>query len=95
MTHRNGRYHSLYPWHKEGSYEWLEDDMDKEMKPWVKLFNKYDLYTKENTKLDEALMRERYPPCRARAPAPSSSSCARCLPCEIVSEPSFVRTDPC
>lgn len=62
MTHRNGRYHSLYPWHKEGSYEWLEDDMDKEMKPWVKLFNKYDLYTKENTKLDEALMRERYPP---------------------------------
>jgi len=56
------RYHSLYPWHKEGSYEWLEDDMDKEMKPWVKLFNKYDLYTKENTKLDEALMRERYDP---------------------------------
>lgn len=67
MTHRNGRYHSLYPWHKEGSYEWLEDDMDKEMKPWVKLFNKYDLYTKENTKLDEALMRERYPPRAARA----------------------------
>jgi inositol oxygenase len=35
------RYHSLYPWHKEGSYAWLEDEHDKAMKPWVKLFNKY------------------------------------------------------
>ena len=56
------RYHSLYPWHKEGEYEWLEDDLDREMKPWVQLFNKYDLYTKADVKLDEQLMRARYAP---------------------------------
>ena len=26
----------------------LENNKDKEMKEWVQLFNKYDLYTKEN-----------------------------------------------
>lgn len=42
------RYHSLYAWHKHGAYTELEDDHDREMKPWVQLFNKYDLYTKRN-----------------------------------------------
>jgi inositol oxygenase len=46
------RFHSLYLWHKENEYSHLENETDKEMKPWVQRFNKYDLYTKEDTPLD-------------------------------------------
>ena len=42
------RYHSLYAWHKENSYQHLESKYDRAMKGWVKLFNRYDLYTKTN-----------------------------------------------
>jgi inositol oxygenase len=40
------RYHSFYAWHREGEYDWLCDDHDREMLPWVKTFNPYDLYSK-------------------------------------------------
>lgn len=40
------RYHSFYAWHKEGEYDYLMDDQDREMLKWVKLFNPYDLYSK-------------------------------------------------
>jgi inositol oxygenase len=40
------RYHSFYAWHREGEYEYLLDDHDREMLPWVKKFNPFDLYTK-------------------------------------------------
>lgn len=40
------RYHSFYSWHREGSYNHLLDSHDKEMLKWVKLFNPYDLYSK-------------------------------------------------
>jgi inositol oxygenase len=40
------RYHSFYAWHREGAYEYLLDDHDREMLKWVKLFNPYDLYSK-------------------------------------------------
>jgi inositol oxygenase len=40
------RYHSFYAWHREGAYEHLLDDHDREMLQWVKLFNPYDLYSK-------------------------------------------------
>ena len=46
------RYHSLYPWHQEGEYEHLMDDKDKDMLPEVKKFNKFDLYTKRNEKIN-------------------------------------------
>ena len=42
------RYHSLYAWHSGTSYDYLENDLDKEIKSWVKDFNKYDLYTKDD-----------------------------------------------
>ena len=54
------RFHSLYLWHKENQYSNLEDDVDKKMKPWVKLFNNYDLYTKEDIESDELKLREYY-----------------------------------
>ncbi|MCF3107816.1 inositol oxygenase [Niabella sp. CC-SYL272] len=40
------RYHSFYAWHREGAYEYLTDDHDKKMLKWVKMFNPYDLYSK-------------------------------------------------
>ncbi|MEP6683260.1 MAG: inositol oxygenase family protein, partial [Parafilimonas sp.] len=43
------RYHSFYPWHKEGAYDYLLDDHDRKMLKWVKLFNPYDLYSKNPT----------------------------------------------
>lgn len=42
------RYHSAYPWHKEGEYKQFMNDKDREMLPWVQLFNDYDLYTKSD-----------------------------------------------
>lgn len=43
------RYHSFYAWHREGAYEHLLDEHDHQMLPWVKLFNPYDLYSKNPT----------------------------------------------
>ena len=40
------RYHSFYAWHREGQYEHLLDEHDREMLRWVQLFNPYDLYSK-------------------------------------------------
>lgn len=51
------RYHSLYPWHSYGHYIDFEEESDSEIKKYVQLFNKYDLYTKENNpiKIDDVL----------------------------------------
>ena len=46
------RYHSFYAWHREGAYDYLLDDHDREMLKWVKLFNPYDLYSKNPTPPD-------------------------------------------
>jgi len=40
------RFHSFYAWHREGAYEYLLDDTDRAMLPWVQKFNPYDLYSK-------------------------------------------------
>lgn len=40
------RYHSFYSQHRENAYDHLMDDHDREMFKWVKLFNPYDLYSK-------------------------------------------------
>ncbi len=40
------RYHSFYAQHRERAYDHLMDDHDREMFKWVKLFNPYDLYSK-------------------------------------------------
>jgi len=42
------RYHSFYPWHREGAYEWMMDDHDREMLKAVRAFNPYDLYSKSD-----------------------------------------------
>ena len=40
------RFHSLYSYHKFGQYSYFKNAKDVEMFTWLKLFNKYDLYTK-------------------------------------------------
>ncbi|MBU3737574.1 MAG: inositol oxygenase [Rhodoferax sp.] len=40
------RYHSFYPWHREGQYRHLTDAQDEAYLPWVQKFNPYDLYSK-------------------------------------------------
>ena len=64
------RYHSFYPAHKEGAYDYLMNDHDREMFRWVKAFNPYDLYSKGLERPDvealrpyyEALIAEFFPP---------------------------------
>lgn len=40
------RYHSFYAWHREEEYGYLLDEHDRQMLPWVRKFNPYDLYSK-------------------------------------------------
>lgn len=54
------RYHSFYPWHREGQYEHLANDHDRAMKKWVLLFNQYDLYTKSAAPPDVKALRPYY-----------------------------------
>jgi inositol oxygenase len=54
------RYHSFYPWHKEGAYDHLANDRDREMMTWVKAFNRYDLYSKSDARPNLAELRPFY-----------------------------------
>ena len=54
------RYHSFYPWHREGAYEYLTNDQDRQMLRWVKAFNRYDLYSKGDGKPDVEALRPYY-----------------------------------
>lgn len=54
------RYHSFYPWHREGAYEHLLDARDRQYLPWVQAFNPYDLYTKNAQRPDVAALRPYY-----------------------------------
>ncbi len=40
------RFHSFYAAHKEGAYDYLMNDYDRSMMPWLQLFSTYDLYSK-------------------------------------------------
>jgi inositol oxygenase len=54
------RYHSFYPGHREGAYQELLTDHDREMFDWVRKFNPYDLYSKGHTKPDVAALKPYY-----------------------------------
>jgi inositol oxygenase len=43
------RYHSAYPLHEKGAYKQLLRPEDEERIEWVRLFNQFDLYTKDGT----------------------------------------------
>ncbi|KAI0036423.1 inositol oxygenase [Vararia minispora EC-137] len=42
------RYHSFYPWHREGAYAHLTNDKDRAALAAVRAFNPYDLYSKSD-----------------------------------------------
>jgi inositol oxygenase len=54
------RYHSFYPWHREGAYAHLCNGRDRAALQWVQAFNPYDLYTKSHQKPDVAELRPFY-----------------------------------
>jgi len=54
------RFHSFYPWHKHHAYSHLENDLDREMKPWVLEFNQFDLYSKDPVPIDIVKCKEYY-----------------------------------
>lgn len=54
------RYHSFYPWHREGAYAQFCNDTDRAMMPWVLKFNTYDLYTKSHEAPDVAQVKPFY-----------------------------------
>jgi len=64
------RYHSFYPAHRDGEYNYLMNDKDREMFHWVRAFNPYDLYTKSHQKPNlkelrpfyDELIKEYFPP---------------------------------
>ena len=54
------RYHSFYPAHREGEYDYLMNDQDREYFRWVNAFNPYDLYTKSSEPPNVAELRPYY-----------------------------------
>ncbi|KFK43697.1 hypothetical protein AALP_AA1G161300 [Arabis alpina] len=46
------RYHSFYALHKSEAYKHLMNDEDKENMEWLKVFNKYDLYSKSKVRIN-------------------------------------------
>lgn len=54
------RYHSFYAQHRENAYDHLMDDHDREMFKWVKIFNPYDLYSKNPTPPDWKVLKPYY-----------------------------------
>ncbi|KAG9456896.1 hypothetical protein H6P81_001404 [Aristolochia fimbriata] len=46
------RFHSFASLYTHGAYEYLMDDKDKEMLEWLKIFAKYDLYSKGRLKIN-------------------------------------------
>ena len=54
------RYHSFYPWHREGEYGHLLNEQDRTHLKAVHAFNPYDLYTKSHAKPDAIALRPYY-----------------------------------
>src|SRR6266540_118428 len=54
------RYHSFYPGHREGAYDYLMNDKDRRLFEWVRTFNTYDLYTKSHERPDVAKLKPFY-----------------------------------
>jgi len=54
------RYHSLYPWHSEGEYKHLTNRKDEETLKNILEFNRFDLYSKEDSILIDKHVRSYY-----------------------------------
>ncbi|KAG6865496.1 hypothetical protein C0991_002095 [Blastosporella zonata] len=54
------RYHSFYPWHREGAYSHLTNDEDERLLAAVRAFNPYDLYSKSDVPCEAKELRPYY-----------------------------------
>ncbi|KAJ7158981.1 DUF706-domain-containing protein [Mycena crocata] len=54
------RYHSFYPWHREGAYSHLTAPADERALAAVRAFNPYDLYSKSDGGVDAAALKPYY-----------------------------------
>ncbi len=54
------RYHSFYALHTHGAYQWLLDDADRALLPWLKRFQRFDLYSKSDRPIDVAELKPYY-----------------------------------
>ena len=54
------RYHSFYAAHREGEYQHLMNDHDRDMFKWVQAFNAYDLYSKSPSPPNLEVLRPYY-----------------------------------
>ncbi|KAL5697689.1 inositol oxygenase [Ranunculus cassubicifolius] len=46
------RFHSFYALHRANAYAYLMDEEDEEMLKWLRVFNKYDLYSKSKVRVN-------------------------------------------
>ena len=54
------RYHSFYPWHREGAYAHLTNAKDDAALVAVRAFNPYDLYSKSDEPCRPEVLRPYY-----------------------------------
>ena len=54
------RYHSFYPWHREGAYSHLTNAEDQRALEAVRAFNPYDLYSKSDEPVNVELVKPYY-----------------------------------
>jgi inositol oxygenase len=54
------RYHSFYPWHREGAYAHLTNENDNRSLEAVLAFNPYDLYSKSDEPCNVETLRPYY-----------------------------------
>jgi inositol oxygenase len=54
------RYHSFYPWHRDGAYRHLMNDKDGQLLSAVQAFNRYDSYSKYDEPCDIEKLRLYY-----------------------------------
>nr|AAW83329.1 myo-inositol oxygenase [Phanerodontia chrysosporium] len=54
------RYHSFYPWHREGAYMHLTNANDQRALEAVRAFNPYDLYSKSDDPIDPEKVKPYY-----------------------------------
>ncbi|KAF8196063.1 hypothetical protein BJ912DRAFT_956087 [Pholiota molesta] len=54
------RYHSFYPWHREGAYSHLTSEKDMQILEAVKAFNPYDLYSKSEEPINAEELKPYY-----------------------------------
>ncbi|TFK39218.1 myo-inositol oxygenase [Crucibulum laeve] len=54
------RYHSFYPWHREGAYSHLTNTADEKVLAAVRAFNPYDLYSKSDNPVDPEALKPYY-----------------------------------